>query len=311
MIVAAAARAVRIGPVSVRARPRAVLTAAALAAVLAVLFCIDIARGDYAMGLGQVLDTLTGGGTRVQRFVIFDSRLPRTATAVVVGAALGMSGAITQSVLRNPLASPDMLGITAGAGFGATAAVVAGTAGALGVPVAALLGGLATALAVYLLAWRGRGVDGFRLVLIGIGINAALTAGVGWLLVSARLDDVMKAQVWLNGSLSETSWDRFWPTALGLAATLAVAAAAGRSLAALRFGPDTAQALGVRFQRDQALLLLAAVTATALATAAAGPVVFVGLCAGQLARRLMHTLGEPIMGSALVGAVLVVGSDII
>lgn len=304
---------IRLGPFSAVRRPAVAATALALLGVLALLVCIDIARGEFVIPLGDVIDTLSGGGSRSQRFVIFDSRLPRTATAVVAGAALGMAGAITQSVLRNPLAGPDLLGITSGASFAATAAVVGiggELAGPLGVSGAALVGGLATGAAIYLLSWHG-GVDGFRLVLIGIGINAALVAGVGWLLVSARIEDVARAQIWLNGSLADTSWARFGPTAIGCGVTFLVALGAARNLGALRFGADTAGSLGVRAQLQQSVLLLAAVVAAASATAAVGPVVFIALAAPQIARRLLRVAGEPLLGSAALGAALLVGSDVI
>ncbi|WP_233608748.1 FecCD family ABC transporter permease [Nocardia stercoris] len=300
----------RVGPLSVRWRPRVVAGLAAGTLLLFLLVCVDLARGDYSIPLPHVVRTLTGSGTRAEHFVIFESRLPRVLTAAVVGVALGLSGSITQSVLRNPLAAPDMLGITAGAGFAATAAVVTGSAGALGVPAAALAGGLVTAGGIYLLAWRN-GVDGLRIVLIGIGVNAALTAGIGWLLVQARLTDVVRAEAWLNGSLDETSWDRVVPVVIGVGAAAVLALSRAHALAALRFGADTARSLGVAVHRDQALLLLAAVTAAAFATAAAGLVVFVALAAGQLARRVLRTAGEPLAGSALVGAILLVGSDIV
>ncbi|MCM6772235.1 iron chelate uptake ABC transporter family permease subunit [Nocardia sp. CDC159] len=299
-----------------------VLTVVALTAALLVLFALDISHGEFHIPLGRVVDVLTGGGTRAQRFVILDSRLPRAVTAVIAGAALGIAGAVTQSILHNPLASPDVLGITSGAGLAAVA-VLAGTGGAttgfaavFGVPLAALTGALLTAAVIYLLAW-GRthtgdlGVTGIRLVLIGIGANAVLMAGTSWLLVRASLQDAARAQLWLTGSLDAANWTRAVPAALGLALVLLVTAASARTLAALRFGSDTTRTLGVRMQTQQAVLIGAAVAAAGLATAAVGPLSFVGLAAPQLARRLLRTPGEPIVGSAVTGALLVVGSDVL
>nr|WP_309230798.1 iron chelate uptake ABC transporter family permease subunit [Nocardia sp. SYP-A9097] len=314
--------ALRLGGFSTVLRVSALLTVAVLIAVLLALFALDIATGDFRIPLGRVLDVLGGGGTRAQRFVIFDSRLPRALTAVVVGAALGLAGAITQSILHNPLASPDILGITSGASCGAVL-ILAGTGGATtgiaaapGVPLAALAGGVLTAVAIYLLAWGrttsgDRGVMGFRLVLIGIGVNAALLSVVSWLLSRATLTDAAHAQLWLTGSLDRSDWSTFAPAAIGLGLTLLVSAASSRTLAALRFGTDTTRVLGVRIQTQQALLLGAAVTAAALATAAAGPIGFVGLAAPQIARRLLRTPGEPVIASTLVGAIAVVGADLV
>jgi iron complex transport system permease protein len=163
---------------------------------------------------------------------------------------------------------------------------------------------------MYLLAWRG-GVDGFRLVLIGIGVNALMIAVLSWLLVSARISDVARAQIWLNGSLNETGWSRLAPIAAAFAVVAVVASTSVLSLRVLRLGDDTARALGVRLQTQQAILLLAGVIAAALATAAAGPIGFVALAAPQIARMLLRTDSEPLIGSALLGAVLVVGADVL
>ncbi|MCX4092670.1 FecCD family ABC transporter permease [Nocardia sp. alder85J] len=292
----------------------------ALAAAVFVLFAVDISVGEYQIPLGRVLDVLGGGGTHGQRFVILESRLPRAATAVIAGAGLGLAGAVTQSILRNPLASPDVLGIGTGASFAAVAVIGSGAASSglavtVGVPLAALAGGLVTAVVIYLLAWRrdgagSAGVSGIRLVLIGIGINTMLTAGVSWLLTLTSPADAGRAQLWLTGSLAGADWGRTVPAAIGLALVLAGAAASVRTLAALRFGEETVRILGVRVQTAQALLIGTAVIAAALATAAVGPLTFVGLAAPQIARRLLRLPGEPILGSALCGALIVLAGDV-
>ncbi|MQY23117.1 FecCD family ABC transporter permease [Nocardia macrotermitis] len=306
--------AVRIGPISVVRRPGVLTAFLALAVLLVVLAVLDVWLGGDPIPLPQLLNALSGGGNGALRFIVWELRMPRTATAPIVGAALGLAGAITQSILRNPLAAPDLLGITAGASLAATATTVAGgafAASVFGVPLAALGGGLLTAAAIYLFAWRGGEVAGFRLVLIGIGVNAILVAGVGWLLVSAQIQDIGRAQVWLNGSLDDTSWTRFWPTAAAFVIVLAITLSAARSLAALRFGPEIARSLGVRVQWNQGLLLTAAAALAALATSACGPVAFVALATPQIARRITRTAGEPLFGSALTGSVLVTGSDLL
>ncbi|QIS04083.1 iron chelate uptake ABC transporter family permease subunit [Nocardia brasiliensis] len=311
--------ALRVGPVSLVLRPTMVLIVAALAAAMLLLFCLDIATGDSHIPLGRVIDVLSGGGTRAQRFIVLDSRLPRALTALVVGAALGLSGAITQSILHNPLAAPDMLGITTGASLGAVIVLVGaggtGLAATLGAPLAALTGGLLTAAAIYLLAW-GRsptgeqGVTGLRLVLIGVGMNAVLLAGISWLITRATLQDAQLVQLWLNGSLNNADRSRLLPAAFALAVVSVVALGSARTLAALRLGAETTRSLGVRIQTQQAILIGAAVVSSSVATAAVGPVTFVALAAPQIARRLLRTPGEPLIGSALLGAILVVGADI-
>lgn len=312
----------RVGPVSLVLRPVMLGAVVALAIAVFLLFCLDIAVGDTHIPLGRVFDVLTGGGTRSQRFIIIESRLPRALTAVVVGAALGLSGALMQSILHNPLAGPDVLGITTGASVGAVAVLV-GSGGAttgliatVGAPLAALTGGLLTAVVIYLLAWgRGRGGDrgvtGFRLVLIGIGVNAVLMSVISWLLTRASLTDAARAQVWLNGSLNAADMSRVVPAVIALAVVTVVALVSARTLAALRLGEESTRVLGVRIQSQQALLIGASVVAASVATAAVGPVGFVALAAPQIARMALRTPGEPLIASTLTGAALVACADII
>ena len=309
--------AFRLGRFSVVWRGRMVLVCALIAAATFLLTCVSLGRGDYPLSVPQVVEVLFGGGARLDRFIVFDLRLPRAVGALVVGAALAVAGAITQSLSRNALASPDILGITAGAGAAAVALIVltgggslVGVLATLGLPLAALAGALLTASVIYVLAWRN-GVEGFRLVLIGIGINAMLLALTNWMLVSADINDVSRAQVWLTGSLNGISWNQVLPAALVLLVLGAWATVASFTVGALRLGDDTARSLGVRLQTQQALLLIIACTLAAVATAAAGPVGFVALAAPQIAVRLVKSAGPPIVASALTGALLVVGADLI
>lgn len=283
---------------------------------LFLVVCINIGRGDFPMSVAEVTEVLFGGGSRIERFIVMDLRLPRSLTGLLVGMALGISGAVTQSISRNSLASPDILGITAGASAAAVAMIVlgggslAGILATLGLPLAALLGGIATAVLIYALAWK-RGVEGFRLILVGIAINAMLTAVIGWLLISADINDVSRAQLWLTGSLNGADWSTVWPVLVALVLVGGVAIVSTFTLGALRLGDDNARSLGVRLQYRQASLLLAAVALAAIATAAAGPIGFVALAAPQIALRLLRTPGPPIIASALMGGLLVVGSDLI
>lgn len=319
---AALPRAVRIGTLSVVRRPFAAAVGTALLVLMCALFCLDIATGSTTLPLGRVLEVLAGGGTRSQRFIVLDSRLPRALTGVVVGMALGIAGALTQSVLRNPLAAPDVIGITSGAGLGAvtvltlTGGVTTGAAATIGIPLAATLGGLGTAVLIAALAWKrtvagGPDTTGIRPVLIGIGVNAALLAGINWLLTRADLADAARAQRWLSGSLNDATAATLVPAAGALVLVAAVALVSSHDLAALRLDSDTSRMLGVRIRSRQVVLIGAAVVAASAATAAAGPIAFVGLIAPQLARRLLRTPGEPLIGSALTGGALVLAADIL
>ncbi|AWG99312.1 FecCD family ABC transporter permease [Rhodococcus ruber] len=309
--------ALRIGTLSLVWRPRAVFLCLALVAATFLLLCVGLGRGDYPLSVPQVVSVLAGGGEQLDRFIVLELRLPRGLAAVLVGAALAVAGALTQTVSRNPLASPDILGVTAGASAAAVALIVAagsgtlaGVLGALGLPLAALCGALCTAAAVYVLAWRG-GVEGFRLVLIGIGANALFVALTNWMLVSADINDVSQAQVWLTGSLNGAGWSQVVPTAVALSVLTGWLATAAFTMGALRLGDETARSLGVRLQTQRAVLLLSACALVGVATAAAGPIGFVALAAPQIALRLVRSPGPPLIASALTGAALVTGADIL
>ncbi len=309
-------RPLRVGPLSAVWRPRAVVVPLVLVGALVLLVAVDVGRGDFPLSPPEVLRIRLGGGTDADRFVVWELRFPRALTAVLVGLAFGMAGAILQSLARNPLASPDMLGITAGASAGAVALLVLG-GGALGgllvlvgLPMAALAGGLLTGLAIHLLAWR-RGTTGFRLVLVGVTMAALLTSLTSYLLILADITEATRATVWLTGSLNGRGWEHVAPVAVVVAAGAVATVVAGPTLAALRLGEDSARALGVRVQRGQVLLLATTVTLASVAVAAAGPIPFVALIAPQVALRLMRSGGPPVLAGGLTGAVLVVGSDVV
>lgn len=309
-------RALRAGVASVVWRPRVLVVSLLLVAAALLLAAVDVGRGDYPIGVPDVLGILVGGGEPADRFVVLELRLPRALTALLVGLAFGMSGAILQSVARNPLAAPDILGITQGAGAGAVALIVlgggslSGAAAFVGLPVAALLGGMTAATAIYLLAWR-QGVSGFRLVLVGIAVAAMLTSLISWLLIVADITDATRATVWLTGSLNGRGWEHVVPVSLVVAAVGVLALMGSATLAALRLGDDSARALGVRLQTGQAALLGVAVLLASVAVAAAGPIPFVALIAPQLAMRVVRSAGPPVLVGGLAGAVLVVGSDVV
>jgi iron complex transport system permease protein len=279
------------------------------------LVALGVGLGDFPLSVPEVLRILAGGGTDADRFIVLELRLPRSLTAMLVGLAFGMSGAITQSVTRNALASPDFLGITAGAGAAAVALIVLGggalngVAALVGLPAAAMAGGVLTALTMYLLAWRG-GMEGFRLVLVGIALGSLLTAVSSWLLVLADINDATRAQVWLIGSLNGRGWEHVVPVAVAVGVAGLLAMTVHATLGALRLGDDSARSLGIRLQRGQAALLSVAVLLASVAVAAAGPIAFVALIAPQVAMRLVRSAGPPVLAGGLVGAVLVLGSDV-
>lgn len=293
----------------VTGRARGLTVGIVLGVVGFALFCLSISMGDFRVPLTDVVPAIFGAGDPAAQFIVGELRLPRALAAVLVGAAFGLSGALFQTMARNPLASPDFIGITSGASLAAVFGIVVLHAGGNVVVVAAFVGALTSAAAIYLLAWK-RGLSSYRLVLVGIGVAAAVDAGTAYLLTKARIYDVQSAVVWLTGSLNGRTWADVRPLALAMVVLVPATLALGPSLRLLMLGDETAAGLGLRVERSRLLLGLVAVALTALATAAAGPVEFVALLAAPIARRLV---GSPLalVPSALVGAVLVLGADVV
>lgn len=296
------------GGVSLRLRPRALAVGLTCGLLTLAVGVLALGSGDYPMSAADVLRTLAGGGSPGEEFIVHELRLPRLATAIAVGAALALAGAVFQTLVRNPLGSPDLLGFTQGAATGALVVVVIGGTSTM-LSGAAAVSGFATGLLVYVIAWR-RGVHGYRLVLAGIGVAAILTGINGWLLTRAPLMDAARAVLWLTGSLDGRGWIHALPVLVALALLgPAVLAGAGPALRLMEMGDDSASALGVPVERLRLALLGAAVLLVSLASAAAGPVNFVALTAPHLARRLTRAPGPNLLPSALLGALLLVVAD--
>lgn len=308
----------RLGPVSALVRPRtAIVTLVAL--LLAVgLAILSLGIGDFSLAPARVVQVLFGGGTAREELIVNTLRLPRAALALVVGAALGVSGAIVQTTARNALASPDLLGITSGASAGAVAVIVlGGTSGqaagllrSVGVPAAAVLGGLVAAVVVALIL-RVVDASGVQPLLVGVGVSAFFGGLVSWMMIAASIDDAARANVWLTGSLNNRSWPELAAagtvTLLGLLALVPLAP----RLATLSLGPQTARSLGLRPLPIVTGLLVISVVMVSAATAVAGPIAFVALVAPHLARMSSRSPTSPLLASATIGALLVVASDLV
>ncbi|MCL6300566.1 iron chelate uptake ABC transporter family permease subunit [Streptomyces kronopolitis] len=296
------------GGLSLRLAPRAVWTGLLLLALALAAGVALIGSGDYPMTPAEVLATLTGGGDVGQRFIVQDLRLPRVLVGLLVGAAFGISGAVFQTVSRNPLGSPDVLGLTQGSSVGALTVIVFFQDSGFAVAAGAAAGGLVTGLAIFLLAWQ-RGIHGYRFVLVGIGVSAMLYAVVLYLMTKANIVEATRATTWMTGSLNGRDWDQVWPAAAACAVLVPLLLGHGRGLRMLEMGDDAACALGVRVDRVRIVALTGAVVLVAVATAAAGPISFVALSAPQLARRLTRSPGPNLLPSALMGAALLVAAD--
>jgi iron complex transport system permease protein len=273
------------------------------------VFAWSLCVGDLSVPLGDVLATLAGGDGGSSAFVVRTLRLPRALTALEVGAAFGLSGALLQRLARNPLASPDIIGVNAGAAGAAVFVIVVLNGTSLQVTLGALAGALLAGGGVYLLAYT-RGVTGYRLVLVGIGVTATLFALVQYLLTRAEIFQAQRATVWLVGSLNGRGWDHVRPITVALAVLVPVVVAMARQLRMLELGDDAARGLGLRVERARGALLLAAVALAAVGTASAGPVAFVALAAPQIARRLVGGRSLALLPAAACGALLLAAADL-
>ena len=297
-----------------RARQRRMARVTSVTAVIAIVcfgvFCVSLSIGDFHIPVPDVVATLFGGGDRASQFIINELRLPRALTAVLAGAAFGLSGAIFQTLVRNPLASPDIIGITQGASAAAVVCILGFEMSGYAVSIGAFIGALATALTIYLLAWRD-GVSGYRFVLIGIAVAAMLLSVVSYMMTRAEVYDAQQALVWLTGSLNAKTWVTVQIIAWASLVLMPLAILLGRGLNALQMGDDAAKSLGHRVERSRLSLIVVAVGLAAIATAAAGPVAFVAFVAGPIARRLVGHNGLALVPAALVGALVMLASDFV
>ncbi|MFJ3146226.1 FecCD family ABC transporter permease [Streptomyces halstedii] len=271
-------------------------------------FAVTLMAGQTFYPPRDVVRVILGEQVPGASFTVGRLRLPRAVLAVVAGFSFGMAGVTFQTMLRNPLASPDIIGISSGASAAAAIAIVTLSLDEIQVSVLAIVAALVVALLVYGLAFRD-GVVGTRLILIGIGISAMLDSVTSYVLSRAAEWDLQEAMRWLTGSLNGVSWDQTVPALLALAVLAPVLLSQARNLSAMRLGDDTASALGVRVERTRITVIVAAVCLIAFATAAAGPIAFVAFLSGPIAARLAGGGGSLLVPAGLVGALLVLAAD--
>ena len=265
---------------------RLLITCLLLVSACVVAGIWGLRSGAVTLETSQVFAALMGDAPRSMTMVVTEWRLPRVLMALLIGAALGVSGAIFQSLMRNPLGSPDVMGFNTGA-----------------------WSGIVTSLLVWLLAWRN-GIDTFRLIIIGIGVRAMLVAFNTWLLLKASLETALTAGLWNAGSLNGLTWAKTSPSAPIIILMLIAAALLVRRMRLLEMGDDTACALGVSVERSRLLMMLVAVVLTAAATALAGPISFIALVAPHIARRISGTARWGLTQAALCGALLLLAADL-
>jgi iron complex transport system permease protein len=297
---------VRTGRARRSRRRRTVI--AVLALLTAAAYVVTLMVGQTFYPPGDVLRVVLGGDVPGAQFVVGDLRLPRASLAVVAGAAFGLSGVTFQTLLRNPLASPDIVGITLGASAAATFGIITLGLSSTGVSLLAVTAGLGVALVVYLLSHRG-GVAGTRLILIGIGVAAMMKSLIAAQLEGASNWEIAEALRWLTGSLNGARWQEVVPVFGALVVLGALILTQTRNLTTGELGDDAASALGVRVERTRFLAIVAAVGLICIATAATGPIAFVAFLSGPIAARIVGPNGSLLVPAALVGALLVLVAD--
>ncbi|PCE15818.1 ABC transporter permease [Microbacterium sp. SZ1] len=281
-----------------------------LGVLLLALFTVALMVGNTFYPLDAVVRVILGETVPGASFTVGELRLPRAVLAILAGIAFGMAGVSFQTLLRNPLASPDIIGISNGAGAAAVIGIIVLSLDGPLVSLMALGGALLTAGAIYLLSIRG-GFAGTRLILIGIGVSLMLQSVISYVLSRAASWDIQTAMQWLTGSLNSASWERVAPLAIAAIVIVPLLLAQGRALGAMQLGDDSASGLGVRVNTTRVLCILGAVALLAFATAATGPIAFVAFMAGPIAARITGPGANLLVPSAFVGAVLVLGSDLL
>ncbi|EPR77572.1 ABC-type Fe3+-siderophore transport system, permease 2 component [Leifsonia rubra CMS 76R] len=297
-----------IAAVARRTSPRTTSIVIALSATALALALVSIAVGAYTLSLPDLVVTLFGGGAPSDRFIVFKLRLPRVALGVLVGVGFGLAGALFQSLLRNALASPDIIGISGGASVAAVLSLLVFGATGLAVSASALVGALVVAFTIYLLSWRS-GMNGMRFVLIGVGVAFMAQAVLGYLITRGDVRDAQQALVWMVGGLGGASWGDILIMAVSLAVLLPAVTVLAAPLRMLQLGDDLAAGLGVSVQRSRLALIVVAVALVAIATALVGPLAFVAFVSAPIARRMVGGGGLALVPSALVAVVLVLGAD--
>jgi iron complex transport system permease protein len=275
-----------------------------------VLALFSLTKGTLPLSPNQLLLALQGEGEPMLHTVVMEWRLPRALMAILTGAALGISGAIFQSLLRNPLGSPDVIGFNTGAYTGALITVIILHGSYLQMAIGSLFGGCITAVVIYLLAWKN-GVARFRLIIIGIAVSAILNAVNIWLMMSATQESAMSAALWSVGSLNGITWEKSLPTGIICFALTCLCAFLVRPMRLLEMGDDIALAMGANPNRSRAVLLLIATALTAAATAITGPISFIALAAPQIAMRLTKGSSLSLLCSGAMGGLLLLGADFI
>ncbi|MEJ5022632.1 iron ABC transporter permease [Ochrobactrum vermis] len=279
-----------------------------LLVILAAFFLLTLMLGQSFTPPKDVIRVLLGEEVHGASFTVGKLRLPRAVLSVLAGLSFGLGGVAFQLMLRNALASPDIIGISSGASAAAVFAIVVLSMSGPVVSVFAVVAGLAVALAVYGLSFRN-GIAGTRLILVGIGVSAMLESFIAYILSIAPAWSLQEAMRWLTGSVNGARLDQMLPLLVALIVFGGLLLSRSRDLEALRLGDDSAAALGTQVGRTRIVIIIAAVGMIAFATSVAGPIAFVAFLSGPIAARIIGNNGSLLIPSALVGAILVLVGD--
>ncbi|KAB7668893.1 FecCD family ABC transporter permease [Bacillus sp. B1-b2] len=289
---------------------RFILVTVLLAVIAFALCCTMLMLGNTIYPVSDVISVLLGEKVRGASFAISNIRLPRMVAGVFAGFAFGVSGYVFQTMLRNPLANPNVIGITAGSSAAAVFCILVLHASNVFVSIASVIGGLATVLIIFLLS-KGSSFSIGRLILIGIGIQAMLNAVISYLLIIGKEHDVPTAMRWLSGSLNGAKMENLFPLIIIVLIFAPVIIILGKQLEMLELGEQTATSLGINTDKTRLVLIISSVLIIALATATTGPIAFIAFLSGPIAKRLVGVGFSSIIPAGLVGIILVLASDLV
>jgi iron-siderophore transport system permease protein len=290
---------------------RALVVTTVLGVVAVAMFVLTMMWGSVWLGAGDVLGSLLRvTANKGTDFIVLDIRLPQAAAALTVGLALGVAGTLFQQLLRNPLAAPDFVGVSSGASVAAVAGIVLHDIGGLGISGLAVVGALVSAALMYVLAFKD-GLRGYRFILVGIGVSAFMTGIVGYLLTRANLSDARKAMHWLTGSIGQAGPTELRVLMVVVVVLVPVSVVLQRQLRALELGDDLARGLGARVELARFALIALPVVLIGVATAVAGPIMFVALIAGPVAGRLLGPATGGVLAAGFTGAGMLLVADLV
>ncbi|MFS0661022.1 iron chelate uptake ABC transporter family permease subunit [Niallia alba] len=289
---------------------RFILVTCLLAIISFALCWTMLMLGNTIYPVSDVISVLLGEQVKGASFAVGTIRFPRMVAGVFAGFAFGISGYVFQTMLRNPLANPNVIGITTGSSAAAVFCIIVLHASSTFVSIASIIGGLVTVIVIFLLS-KGSSFSIGRLILIGIGIQAMLNAVISYLLLIGQHHDVPTAMRWLSGSLNGAKMENVYPLIIAVLLFAPIIILLGKRLDMLELGEQTATSLGIHTDRTRLILIISSVLIIALATATTGPIAFVAFLSGPIAKRLVGIGFSSVIPAGLVGIILVLASDLI